>query len=49
MRVDRCLCIQVQRAGVYMILMCDELLKVPVSWARYRSYKWIKDVTREIE
>ena len=34
---------------VYMILMCDELLKVPVSWARYRSYKWIKDVTREIE
>ena len=34
---------------VYMILMCDELLKAPVSWARYRSYKWIKDVTREIE
>lgn len=34
---------------VYMILMCDELIKVPISWMRYRSYKWLKDVTREIE
>lgn len=34
---------------VYVILMCDELLKVPVTWIRYRSYKWIKDVTRELE
>lgn len=34
---------------VYMILMCDELLKVPVSAIRYRSYKWIKDITREME
>lgn len=34
---------------VYMILMCDELLKVPVSTIRYRSYKWIKDITREME
>lgn len=31
---------------VYMILMCDELIKVPVSWLRYRSYKWLKNVTR---
>lgn len=34
---------------VYIILMSDELIKVPVSWIRYRSYKWLKDVTREIE
>lgn len=34
---------------VYMILMCDELLKVPISSLRYRSYKWIRDITREIE
>lgn len=33
---------------VYMILMCDELLKVPITWMRYRSYKWLKDVTRQI-
>lgn len=31
---------------VYMILMCDELLKVPVTTIRYRSYRWLKDVTR---
>lgn len=32
---------------VYMILMCDELIKIPITWYRYRSYKWLKDVTRE--
>lgn len=31
---------------VYVILMCDELLKLPITWIRYRSYKWLKDVTR---
>lgn len=31
---------------VYIILMSDELIKVPISWLRYRSYKWLKDVTR---
>lgn len=34
---------------VYMILMCDELIKVPITWMRYRGYKWLKNVTREIE
>ena len=34
---------------VYIILMSDELIKVPITWIRYRSYKWLKDVTREIE
>ncbi len=32
---------------VYMILMCDELLKIPITWHRYRSYKWLKNVTRD--
>lgn len=31
---------------VYIILMSDELIKVPISWMRYRGYKWLKDVTR---
>ena len=33
--------------AVYMILMCDELIKVPITWYRYRSYKWLRNVTRE--
>lgn len=31
---------------VYMILMCDELLKLPAAYLRYRSYKWLHNVTR---
>lgn len=31
---------------VYVILMSDELIKVPITWMRYRSFKWLKDVTR---
>ncbi len=31
---------------VYVILMSDELIKVPITALRYRSYKWLKDVTR---
>lgn len=31
---------------VYMILTCDELLKIPMGALRYRSFKWIRDVTR---
>lgn len=31
---------------VYMILTCDELLKIPMGIWRYRSYKWIQNVTR---
>ena len=34
---------------VYIILMSDELIKVPITWIRYRSYKWLKDVTRELD
>ena len=32
--------------AVYMIVMCDEILKIPMCIYRYRSYKWLKDVTR---
>ena len=32
---------------VYMILMSDEVIKVPIALQRFYSYKWIKNVTRE--
>lgn len=32
--------------AVYMIVMCDEVLKIPLCVYRYGSYKWLKDVTR---
>ncbi len=32
--------------AVYMIVMCDEIIKVPLCIWRYRSYKWLKNVTR---
>lgn len=32
--------------AVYMIVMCDEIIKVPLCMHRYGSYKWLKDVTR---
>ena len=31
---------------VYILLMSDELVKLPLTLKRYRSYKWLKDVTR---
>lgn len=34
---------------VYVILMSDELIKIPLTIKRYLSYKWLKDVTREKE
>ena len=33
---------------VYILLMSDELLKLPFSLKRFFSFKWIKDVTREL-
>ncbi len=35
--------------AVYIILTCDELLKLPFCFIRYRSFKWLKNVTRETE
>lgn len=31
---------------VYVILMSDEVIKIPMSVGRFRSYKWIKNLTR---
>lgn len=33
---------------VYIILMSDELIKIPLTVLRYRSKKWLNNVTREI-
>lgn len=33
---------------VYVILMSDEIVKIPMSIIRYRSYKWLKNVTRQM-
>ena len=32
---------------VYVILMSDELIKVPITLKRYLTYKWLRDVTRD--
>ena len=32
---------------VYILLMSDEVIKVPITVMRYRSYKWIQNVTIE--
>lgn len=34
---------------VYVILMSDELIKIPITLWRYRSYKWLRNITREME
>ncbi|MEG0793039.1 MAG: MATE family efflux transporter [Lachnospiraceae bacterium] len=34
---------------VYIILLSDEVLKIPITLKRFYSYKWIKDVTRELQ
>jgi len=31
---------------VYILLTCDEAAKIPLTFWRYRQYKWIKNVTR---
>jgi len=33
---------------VYVILMSDEVIKIPMSVARFKSNKWIKDITRDM-
>ena len=33
--------------AVYMILMSDEIIKIPITTWRYRKYRWLRDVTRE--
>ncbi len=31
---------------LYVVLCCDEVLKLPFSLRRYKSYKWLANVTR---
>lgn len=31
---------------VYMILLSDEVIKIPITTWRYRTYRWLQDVTR---
>jgi len=33
---------------VYIILMSDEIIKIPLTLWRYKSKKWLNNVTREI-
>lgn len=33
---------------VYLFLMCDEFLKIPLVLLRYKKKKWLKNITREI-
>lgn len=33
--------------AVYVILMSDEIIKIPITTWRYRKYRWLRDVTRE--
>ncbi len=32
---------------VYVLLMSDELIKIPLATIRYRKYIWLRDITRE--
>ena len=32
--------------AVYALITCDEAVKFLPAFKRYRSYKWLKDVTR---
>ena len=34
---------------VYFILCLDEFWKIPVVYKHYRSFKWLKNITRELE
>lgn len=34
---------------VYILLCSDELIKMPFTISRYKSYKWLKNITREFE
>lgn len=34
---------------VYVILMSDEVIKIPLSVSRFLSYKWIRNITRDDE
>lgn len=34
---------------VYFVMTLDEFEKMPIVWAHYKKYKWMKNITRELE
>ena len=32
---------------IYTVMMCDEIIKVPWIWPRYKKYLWLRNLTRE--
>ena len=34
--------------GHHVVLMSDEVIKVPITTLRYRQKKWLRNVTREL-
>lgn len=32
---------------VFAVILCDEYIKIPFTIIRYKSYKWLNDITRE--
>lgn len=38
--------IHIPMPWVYILLCSDEVIKIPFSWTRYRSLKWLNNVTR---
>ena len=34
--------------AVYALLTCDEIIKLPFSFKRYKSFKWLRNVTRDM-
>ena len=32
---------------IYAVMMCDEIIKVPWIWPRYKKYLWLRNLTRE--
>lgn len=44
-----CICafvLKIPMPWVYIILCCDEVVKFPFAWRRYKSEKWLKNITR---
>ena len=32
--------------AVYVVLLSDEIIKIPVNWWRYKTKIWLRNVTR---
>jgi len=34
---------------LYVVLNFDELIKIPIALIRFRQYRWLKNITRDLE